>query len=138
MFNESESDRKMPRKGSTQYGEKRVQIPKKLKKQIKRLYEQGIKPRKIKEMLNLGNMPRSTFNLCVKYNETDETKSKIRNKTVDKIQAEFERDVTILYRQRARSRGFGRQFLAVCCREIYSQQLIRSKLEKFTVEVIKP
>jgi hypothetical protein len=104
----------MPRKGHKRYSKEnpqRVQIPKSLKKQMKRLHEEGHKPAKIRELLKLGDIPKSTFYDCLNYNQADETHHKVRNRTVAQVQVEFEKAVTELYRQRARSRGFGRQYV---------------------------
>ena len=99
----------MPRKGHNLFSEKRVQIPKNLKKKMKRLHAEGHKPEKIKELLQLGDIPKSTFYNCLKHGQSGETKHKVRNRTVDQMQLNYEKEVTLLYRQRARSRGFGRQ-----------------------------
>ena len=51
----------MPRKGHTKFSDKRVQVPKKLNQQMKRLHDEGKKMDKIIEILQLGNIPRSKF-----------------------------------------------------------------------------
>ena len=107
----------MPRKNHKKYeNKKRTQVSKSLKIQIQRLHEQGHKPAKIKEKLKLGDMPRQTFHNCLNY--SDKTVHKMRNRTVDNVQEQFEREVTLLYRQRARSRGFGLDFVTLFCREV--------------------
>ena len=115
----------MPRKGHTKFSDKRVQVPKKLNQQMKRLHDEGKKMDKIIEILQLGNIPRSTFYSCISSNGGEETSHKTRNRTVDSIQVEFEREVTLLYRGRARSRGFGQKFVDICCEKI------REKNQKF-------
>ena len=57
----------MPRKGHTKFSDKRVQVPKKLKQQMKRLHDEGKKMDKIIEILQLGNIPRSKFTERKKY-----------------------------------------------------------------------
>ena len=51
----------MPRKGHKKFSDKRVQVPKKLNQQMKRLHDEGKKMDKIIEILQLGNIPRSKF-----------------------------------------------------------------------------
>ena len=80
----------MPRKNHKKYeNKKRTQVSKSLKIQIQRLHEQGHKPAKIKEKLKLGDMPRQTFHNCLNY--SDKTVHKMRNRTVDNVQEQFER-----------------------------------------------
>ena len=52
---------------------------------MKRLHAEGHKPEKIKELLQLGDIPKSTFYNCLKHGQSGESNHKVRNRTVDQM-----------------------------------------------------
>ena len=109
---------------------KKNAVTKEIKSDMKRLHEQSRSKDEIYKFLNLGLMPRSTFYNCLKYKDNDsEVKHKVRNHFVADSQKAFEADFCNLYRKRAEKRGFGKELLAECAREIRQENEIYNKDE---------